>query len=576
MALGIVQRPLILEERKDDRSSFDFNPEIESVLSDYRIHLRTISISGSQSSGKSTLANKAFGFQFTTMEEDNPGQTTKGIDMGISPNLRYILLDMEGANSCERDVEGKTYIQRMIPAFGLTVSNLLIHNISLKDVRNIQERDNLANMMKNYLKTSSEKRKILFCIRDVIPTGNFEENLKNKITQTYTEALTKVRTDLNLNSQSSEESKNTSNARTQIDDVFEFHVSYLSPYNRIKGRFKNEEEDLNRLRGKIEELLGNTHSLQANQIYPVWKDAWDTIHREGMVDYCKIIIQQEWRELKDDLMQKLGEIKGKIREKKSKSAGIQELHDYFNLKINELYEAYPDRKAACLALYTKDLGKRAIKLEKQNFKNSVSRYFDDKSSPPNLYHDLLRIYKDLDREDKEKWRLNALKYAKYLHKKALKQNLHILTIMKGLEEIYQQSYERIKVFDSPNNDQEVQSYISGVISRFQAVRDKLYSCVLDFIVLNFVNIINPVFDNLFFVKGVLGVEVLGSIAIASRIGGSLGALVGVGVAAIGAGITIGMLSRESAREVMAETVRFSISKYIRLRISGKTTKIKYL
>ncbi len=73
MASGIVQRPLILEERKDDRSSFDFNPEIESVLSDDSSRLRTISISGSQSSGKSTLANKAFGFHFTTMEGGNSG-----------------------------------------------------------------------------------------------------------------------------------------------------------------------------------------------------------------------------------------------------------------------------------------------------------------------------------------------------------------------------------------------------------------------------------------------------------------------------------------------------------------------
>jgi GTPase Era involved in 16S rRNA processing len=169
MAGNIITIPLVLEEIKEGKLIFSFNtPALDSAFSKSNSSLYVIGIAGSQSTGKSTLLNKAFGFYFKTMDSTNAGQTTRGIDISISDRLGYVCLDIEGGDSAERDEEDNSYMQRMVSAYGLVVSNLLIYNIFLKDIRTVREVNALANMMTHYLRVCKDKRKILFCFRDVI------------------------------------------------------------------------------------------------------------------------------------------------------------------------------------------------------------------------------------------------------------------------------------------------------------------------------------------------------------------------------------------------------------------------
>ncbi len=68
------------------------------------------------------------------MDSTDAGQTTRGINVDISPQLGFICSDIEGGDGAERDEEGNSYMQRMISAFGLSVSNLLIYNIRVNEL----------------------------------------------------------------------------------------------------------------------------------------------------------------------------------------------------------------------------------------------------------------------------------------------------------------------------------------------------------------------------------------------------------------------------------------------------------
>jgi hypothetical protein len=92
----------------------------------------------------------------------------------MSFNHGFVCFDIEGGDSSERDEEGNSYFQRMVSAFGLSLLNLLIYNIFLKDVRTLREVELLAKMMTHYLRISNDKRKILVCIRYVHLTNSKE------------------------------------------------------------------------------------------------------------------------------------------------------------------------------------------------------------------------------------------------------------------------------------------------------------------------------------------------------------------------------------------------------------------
>jgi hypothetical protein len=137
---------LILEEKAGERSIFRFNSQaLVNLLSQSSSFLYVIAIAGSQSTGKSTLLNRAFGFAFRTMDSYNTCQTTHGIDIGISPSLKLLCLDMEASDSSgERNEEDNSFIQRAISAFGIAVSNLLLYNVFVRDIRTVRELNSLA------------------------------------------------------------------------------------------------------------------------------------------------------------------------------------------------------------------------------------------------------------------------------------------------------------------------------------------------------------------------------------------------------------------------------------------------
>ena len=66
------------------------------------------SIIGSQSSGKSTLLNHIFQTKFDVLDNQDKnkkkklGQTTKGVWMAADPQLKIVILDVEGSDSKER------------------------------------------------------------------------------------------------------------------------------------------------------------------------------------------------------------------------------------------------------------------------------------------------------------------------------------------------------------------------------------------------------------------------------------------------------------------------------------------
>ena len=64
----------------------------------------TISIIGSQSSGKSTLLNAVFGTSFEELNrKKRVGQTTKGIWYSMDKKTNMMIIDVEGSDSNERE-----------------------------------------------------------------------------------------------------------------------------------------------------------------------------------------------------------------------------------------------------------------------------------------------------------------------------------------------------------------------------------------------------------------------------------------------------------------------------------------
>ena len=67
---------------------------------------KVVGIVGPQSSGKSSLFNRAFATSFHVMDMDRGySQTTKGAMLAEKDGL--VLLDMEGSDSRERDIAGQ-------------------------------------------------------------------------------------------------------------------------------------------------------------------------------------------------------------------------------------------------------------------------------------------------------------------------------------------------------------------------------------------------------------------------------------------------------------------------------------
>ncbi|KAF7722791.1 Dynamin-like GTPase that mediates homotypic ER fusion [Apophysomyces ossiformis] len=86
-----------------------------------------VSIVGSQSSGKSTLLNELFDTPFEVMDPKKRCRTTKGIWMSRGKGMSSLILDLEGADSFDRDEDAG--FENKSTLFALAISDVMILNL---------------------------------------------------------------------------------------------------------------------------------------------------------------------------------------------------------------------------------------------------------------------------------------------------------------------------------------------------------------------------------------------------------------------------------------------------------------
>jgi hypothetical protein len=547
--------PLLFEERKEDRSVIILNSQtLDSISSEPTSCLHVIAITGSQSTGKSTLLNSVFGFKYPVMDSYNAGKMTCGIDMAISHALKLACLDMEASDSCDED---NSYIQRVISAFGLTVSNLLIYNIFVRDIRTVREVNSLSKMMISYLRSYKDKRKILFCIRDVSPANN-EANLRDKIDRTFKQVINKVSQAVKL-------------GEAEVNEVFEYDIATVDTY--IDEKFENEEEVMQRLRAKIEEILTNYQPFQVHNIPDIWNHAWSTIDNDVKLQDSEIILigdktrieetsirrqktDNRWSNLKETLTARFYDLMREISLYRDKETSIQELDAEFTSKIESIYQSDPLLKQAVLSFYKEEFVNQAIRLEKERLKLSISRYFEDTSKETaNLYSDYILMFKNLDSQDKDRYRVSKSDYISFLHNAAIEQKLYELTISKALNTIYFRSCERISNICPQKVHKSEQSPIHSQVdlSELEAFFSSIYT------------ITTPAIEKII-ISAIIGMTVksavASSICSAALIGanGSLAAIGGPATLAIGA------VTTASSVGVTAAWYRKSVWKSLAIKV----------
>ncbi len=130
----------------------------------------------------------------------------------------------------------------------------------------------------------------------------------------------------------------------EINGVFEYDIATIREYN--DGSFENEEEVMQRLRVKIEEMLGNSEPFQVNNIPSLWIHAWNTIDNYIKRQDSEIVVSMErarveernvtseksdnrWNYLKEDLTRRFYDLIRDISLNQDKDTSINDLDTYF-------------------------------------------------------------------------------------------------------------------------------------------------------------------------------------------------------------------------------------------------------
>lgn len=125
-------------------------------MSAYGKDFRCLSILGCQSSGKSTLLNLLFGFDFKVLDAaGGRRQTTRGVWVGSCEGSRTIVMDVEGTDGAERGEEERPF-ERRTSLLSLALAQVLVVNMWAHDVG----RQEAANY--GLLKTVFEQALLLF------------------------------------------------------------------------------------------------------------------------------------------------------------------------------------------------------------------------------------------------------------------------------------------------------------------------------------------------------------------------------------------------------------------------------
>ncbi|KAF7729331.1 Dynamin-like GTPase that mediates homotypic ER fusion [Apophysomyces ossiformis] len=152
-----------------------------------------VAIVGSQSSGKSTLLNKLFGTSFNEMDPKKRCQTTKGIWMSRSERMSALVLDVEGADGCERGEDTGFEHKSTLFAFAISdaiILNLWQHQVGLRKGANLELFETVFEVNLQLFRDSIAKQKtlLMIIIRDHdgdTPLENLKTTLETNFEQIW-------------------------------------------------------------------------------------------------------------------------------------------------------------------------------------------------------------------------------------------------------------------------------------------------------------------------------------------------------------------------------------------------------
>lgn len=468
-----------------------------------------ISIAGIQNSGKSTLLNKAFGLNFPTMNPSQRRRTTNGIDLAICPKSRFALLDMEGWGGAGQDkIRADT-----ITSFGLFISNLLIYNIDEKQIIHESHMEVLKNMMENQFKVDRQKINMLFCIRDAVENNEIqaddEANIRESVTNLCEMALQKLKDEV------SEESKIQGITEgTKIQDVLEFDIVCLSVYDKSRGLLRNEDDDMERLRDKINRMLtgvevvtqsrfeydestGESRRFLWRNVIPDWEETLKTIINRELTNYTNpSVYGSDWNRLKNSLDEFILENESR---RLNEPAHIDNLIEHFYQKLDELGRKNHFYIRYMTSKFKEVYQLQAIIQETRFIKFSIKRYFIDKTDGFNFYSDLISIYRKLASRIPDTDRKYKYKYL--IDKCATDESQYKNRVSESLESIIKKSEERIRFFSNQfkvaesyrniNLDPDIANAFSGIRETIYYTIDLLVHTIFDLIrkVLSFANLL---------------------------------------------------------------------------------------
>lgn len=478
MAAGNSPVSLISEDIVEDVRRFNMNSEaLNSALISSNSSYHVVVITGPQSSGKSTLFNKAFGLEFRMMNSTITSQTTQGIDMTVSNRYSRVFLDMEGGDSFERFTNQASHVERMILGFGSTVADVLVYNIWMNEIGSrTSQIEPISKIISHYLSSCGEKRKILFTIRDV-PSDEDKENLKLNLSEMFRKAVQKAVNENNLrtngqNLRQVEETKrppNKYNLRSeslslkqveetksaaskdnlprkalnpkQVEELFYLDFAFIGRYDKKNNRFISA--DLENFRGKIDSLLQEIDLRSAFILSELFKKSWDSISKEEIINTYKICSNAKYvKQIREELIcscQSLSEIIAKGGKYENH---LKQIKQEFTLRINKTKDEC--LKQALNNIYDEEIVQQEIVLERKVFEYLVKQYFEKTTGKTNLLSDYISMYRELDKLDKDRERISKNNYKDFLHKLAFEKELYFKTIVQSIRKIYNDSYFKIK------------------------------------------------------------------------------------------------------------------------------------
>eukprot|EP00703_Trepomonas_sp_PC1_P004477 JAP92129.1 Protein SEY1 [Trepomonas sp. PC1] len=295
--------------------------------------MKSISIFGAQSSGKSTLINDLYDLKLDTLKSDQTHQrTTQGIILAQSEqnDQQICILDCEGTDSAERHLNKEISIEEKVGVFTCILSDLIIFNLWFTDLRRFQASNYnvIQQIFKIYQKSILKQRKqlgdrcsMLFVIRDSVIAS---EKQKTDIIQQLKEDIFKL-----YNEVSAE----------KFSDFFDIDVMFIS--NRIY-QFDQYKDDVTELRHTIAKVQCN--SMQP-QIYAQYLHTiWEAIQQRKDLDLNfsrSEIIKEKCLQIQEDIIdqfaQKLSKLQIEVKQLKEVNQNLMNQ----SVSFRNLQQSFP-------------------------------------------------------------------------------------------------------------------------------------------------------------------------------------------------------------------------------------------